>query len=75
MTSTGRKTEKGTWVSEDAHEAANTLEVIAAPPTCGGAPTVGLPAKALFSAGFLPRPSARALGWPLTGGGLLLGPP
>jgi hypothetical protein len=61
-------------MSEDAHEAANTLEVIAPPPPIyGGAPAVGLPAKALFSAGFLPRPSARSLGWPLIGGGLLLG--
>jgi hypothetical protein len=59
-------------MSEDAPEAANTLEVIAPPPPiCGGAPSVGLPVKALFSAGFLPRPSARALGWPLIGGPLL----
>ncbi len=48
--------------------------MIAPPPLIyGGALAVGLPAKALFPAGFLPRPSARVLGWPLTGGGLLLG--
>ncbi|MDP8952882.1 MAG: isoprenylcysteine carboxylmethyltransferase family protein [Actinomycetota bacterium] len=61
-------------MSEDAHEAANTPGVIAPPPLIyGGALAIGLLAKALSPAGFLPRPIARALGWPLTGGGLLLG--
>ncbi len=61
-------------MSEDAHEAANTPEVIAPPPLIyGGALAIGLLAKVLSPVAFLPRPIARALGWPLTGGGLLLG--
>ncbi len=61
-------------MSEDAHEAANTPEIIAPPPLIyGGALAIGLLAKVLSPVAFLPRPIARALGWPLTGGGLLLG--
>ena len=61
-------------MSEDAHEAANVPGVIAPPPLIyAGALATGLLAKALFPASFLPRPVARALGWPLIGGGLLLG--
>ena len=61
-------------MSDDTHEAANIPEVIAPPPLIyAGALAIGLLAKALFPSAFLPRAVARALGWPLTGGGLLLG--
>ncbi len=61
-------------MSEDTQEAANIPEVIAPPPLIyGGALAVGLLAKLLSPVAFLPRLIARALGWPLTGGGLLLG--
>ena len=60
-------------MSDDAHEAAGTAGVIAPPPLIyAGALAAGLLAKALFPVPFLPRAVARALGWPLTGGGLLL---
>ena len=61
-------------MSDDAHEATDTPQVIAPPPLIyAGALAVGLLAKALFPVAFLPRALARALGWPLIGGGLLLG--
>lgn len=61
-------------MSDDTHEAANIPGVMAPPPLIyAGALAIGLLAKALFPSAFLPRPAARSLGWPLTGGGLLLG--
>ena len=53
--------------------ASDTAGVIAPPPLIyAGALGVGLLAKALFPATFLPGGVARALGLPLTGSGLLL---
>ena len=60
-------------MSDDTHEATDTPEVLVPPPLLySGALTVGLLANALFPVPFLPRAVARALGWPLIGGGLLL---
>ena len=60
-------------MSDEPNGAPETAGVVAPPPLIyGGALAVGLLAKALFPAGFLPRPVARLLGLPLVGGGLIL---
>lgn len=60
-------------MSDNPNEAPDTAGVVARPPLIyGGALAVGLLAKPLFPAPFLPRAVARLVGLPLLGAGLLL---
>lgn len=61
-------------MSDNGYEAPENAGVVAPPPLIyAGALAAGLLANVLFPVAFLPRFLSRALGWPLIGGGLLLG--
>ncbi len=61
-------------MNDNGHEVPENAGVVAPPPLIyAGALIVGLVTNALFPVAFLPRVLSRMLGWPLIGGGLLLG--